>query len=104
MPADHDALIDKVRRDPEFHALVRKRTAFISRLSALMITIYFGFILMVAFAPQVLGMPIGSGVTTLGIPLGLGVILSAFVLTGLYVHRANTEFDASTRAIIERAQ
>jgi uncharacterized membrane protein (DUF485 family) len=98
------ALIDKVRRDPEFHALVRERSRFAWGLSCLMTAIYLGFILAVAFAPDLLGMPVGVGVTTIGIPLGLGVILAAFVLTGLYVRRANSEFDAKTQAIIERAR
>ncbi len=69
-----------------------------------MVAIYFGFILVVAFAPRLLGTPIGRGVTTIGIPIGLGVILTAFVLTGLYVRRANSEFDTMTRAIVERAK
>ena len=69
-----------------------------------MLAIYFGFIFIIAFAPKTLGTPIGSGVTTIGIPLGLFVIVSAFVLTGIYVRRANTEFDAITRQIIEEAK
>jgi uncharacterized membrane protein (DUF485 family) len=104
MKAEASALIDKVKRDPEFHALVRRRSAFAWTLSALMVAIYFGFILVVAFAPGLLGTPIGGGVTTIGIPIGLGVILAAFVLTGLYVRRANAEFDGMTRAIVERAR
>jgi len=98
------ARIDKVARDPAFHALVRERSRFAWGLSLLMMAIYFGFILAVAFAPGLLGTPIGAGVTTIGIPLGVGVILAAFVLTGLYVRRANSEFDAKTQAIIERAR
>jgi len=58
----------------------------------------------IAFAPAVLGLRIGNGVTTVGIPVGLLVIISAFVLTGIYVRRANSEFDALTRQIIERAK
>lgn len=91
-----------VRHDPEFLALVHKRSRFAWGLSALMAAIYFGFILVVAFAPKLLATPIGSGVTTVGIPLGLGVILAAFVLTGLYVRRANREFDARIAAITQR--
>jgi uncharacterized membrane protein (DUF485 family) len=55
-----------------------------------------------AFAPKVLGTPIGGGVMTVGIPVGLFVIVSAFVLTGIYVHRANSEFDSMTRQIKEK--
>lgn len=104
MNADTRALIDKVKRDPEFHALVRRRSRYAWTLSGLMAAFYFGFILVVAFAPKLLGTPVGGGVTTIGIPVGLGVILAAFVLTGLYVRRANTEFDAMTRTIVERAR
>lgn len=104
MKGETNALIDKVMRDPEFRALVRRRSLFAWSLSAIMAAIYFGFILVVAFAPGVLGQPIGDGVTTIGIPIGLGVIVTAFVLTGLYVRRANTEFDAATRTILERAR
>ena len=92
---------DRVKLDRRFQELVAKRTRFAWLLSATMLVIYFGFIFIIAFAPKSLGTPIGSGVTTIGIPLGLFVIISAFVLTGIYVYRANTEFDAITREIIE---
>jgi uncharacterized membrane protein (DUF485 family) len=93
--------LDRIKGDRRFQELVAKRTRFAWMLSAAMLVIYFGFIFIIAFAPKSLGTPIGSGVTTIGIPLGLFVIVSAFVLTGIYVHRANTEFDAITREIVE---
>lgn len=65
-----------------------------------MLVIYFGFIAIVAFKPEWLGIFI-SGAMTLGIPIGLAVIAAAFVLTGLYVYRANSEFDRLTREILE---
>ena len=104
MTTDTGALIEAIKRDPEFHELVRKRTSFAWALSTTMAVIYFGFILLVAFAPKFLGTPLGSGVTTIGIPLGLFVIVSAFVLTGLYVRRANSEFDALTQKIVARVE
>jgi len=94
-------VFDRVKGNRRFQELVAKRTRFAWLLSAAMLVIYFGFIFVIAFAPKSLGTPIGSGVTTIGIPLGLFVIVSAFVLTGIYVHRANTEFDAITREIVE---
>jgi uncharacterized membrane protein (DUF485 family) len=69
-----------------------------------MLVIYFGFIFIIAFAPKVLAVPLGAGVTTVGIPVGPFVIIAAFVLTGIYVRRANSEFDTMTRQIIERAK
>lgn len=104
MRSDNDALIRRIQCDPEFREFVRKRSRFTWGLSALMMAIYFGFILFVAFWPEALGAPIGSGYTTFGVPLGIGVIVSALVLSGIYVHRANTEFDAVIHRIIERAK
>jgi uncharacterized membrane protein (DUF485 family) len=67
----------------------------------MMLIVYFGFILLIAYAPKFLGTPLGSGVTTIGIPIGLSVIVLAFVLTGIYVRRANSSYDGLIRKIIE---
>jgi uncharacterized membrane protein (DUF485 family) len=88
---------NQVLRSPRFQELVRERTRFAWTLSIVMLVIYFGFILLVAFAKPLLATKIGGGVTSLGIVLGLGVIVSAFVLTGIYVQRANSRFDELTR-------
>ena len=74
-------------------------------LSLLMLLIYFGFIMLVAFDKPLLGTPIsGEGVTTIGIPIGLAVIVSAFLLTGFYVIRANARYDELTRQIVEESK
>jgi uncharacterized membrane protein (DUF485 family) len=93
-------MIEAIRRDPHFQTLVRRRMRFALALTAATLIIYFGYIAVVAFAPQWLGVSIGGGMT-LGIPIGLLVIVAAFALTALYVHRANTEYDALTRRILE---
>lgn len=94
--------IARIRAHPAYQELVRKRTSFGVILSIIMLVIYFGFVLLVAFNKQLLATPIAAGaVTTVGIPLGLFVIVSAFILTGIYVRRANSEFDALTRRITE---
>ena len=84
---------ERIQSSAKFRQLVDKRGKLAAILSVVMLAIYFGFILLVAYAPGFLGTPIGSGVTTIGIPIGLFVIVSAFVLTGIYVAKANTEFD-----------
>ena len=96
-------LTRRIRSNPKFAELTQKRTKFGWQLSFLMLAIYYGFILIVAFAPSVLGMPI-SGVITLGIPVGVFIIVAAFVLTGIYVRRANSEYDELNRQIIEEAR
>ena len=94
-PLDHN----QVLRSPRFQELVRQRARFAWTLTIAMLVIYFGFILLVAFAKPLLASKIGDGVTSLGIILGLGVIVSAFVLTGIYVQRANSRFDELTRRL-----
>lgn len=69
-----------------------------------MLTAYFGFILLVAFARPFLARPIGGGVTTLGVPIAVGVIMLGFALTGVYVRRANRAFDAALRALAGPAE
>jgi uncharacterized membrane protein (DUF485 family) len=97
--------IDNIKNDPQFQALVSKRSRFAWTLTITMLIIYFGFIFVIAFVPKVLAIPLGTGiVATVGIPVGLGVIVAAFVLTGIYVARANTEFDAMTQQIVERVK
>jgi uncharacterized membrane protein (DUF485 family) len=96
-------LTRRIRSNPKFAELTQKRTKFGVQLSILMLAIYYGFILVVAFAPSVLGIPI-SGVITLGIPVGVFIIVAAFVLTGIYVRRANSEYDELNRQIIEEAR
>lgn len=93
-------LIQKIKNDPNYVQLVQKRSRFGWQLSFIMLFIYFGFVLLIAFYPTFLATPLAKGwVTTIGIPLGLGVILTAFMLTGIYVWRANKEFDALTQMI-----
>jgi uncharacterized membrane protein (DUF485 family) len=92
---------ERILRSPQFQELIRRRSGFAWTLSAIMLGVYFGFILLVAFAKDLMAVRIGGGVTSLGILLGLGVIILAFVLTGIYVARANSRFDELTRSLTE---
>ncbi|BAC49379.1 blr4114 [Bradyrhizobium diazoefficiens USDA 110] len=91
----------KIERDPNYQELVRRRSSLGWMLSAVMLVVYFGFILLVAYAPKFLGIPLGSGVTTIGIPIGLSVIVLAFLLTGIYVRQASSSYDVLIRKIVE---
>ena len=68
-----------------------------------MMIVYYGFILLVAFNKPFLATRLGEGVTTIGMPIGLGVIVFTIVITGIYVRRANTEFDRLTDEIAKGA-
>jgi len=98
---DH-ATIEQIKNNPKFQKLVKERSAFAWKLSIAMLVVYYAFILTIAFSPASLGASMG-GIITVGIPVGIGIIVFAFILTGIYVKRANTEFDALTQQIKEEA-
>ena len=87
-------MVEKIKADPAYQELITKRGSFAIKLSITMLVVYFSFILTIAFNPGALGAPLSSdSVTTVGIPVGMFIIVFAFVLTGIYVKRANSEFD-----------
>lgn len=99
-----DQTASRIRSNPKFTELVQKRSRFAWTLSVIMLAIYYGFILIIAFAPSILAIPTAPGaVVTVGIPVGILIIVAAFVLTGIYVRRANSEFDEINRQILEGA-
>ena len=98
-----EAIAAQIRMNPHFIELQRSRRTFGWTLTILMLAIYYGFILLVAFTPRLIGQSV-DGSITVGIVLGVAVILSAILLTGIYVARANSTYDALTRRIGSDAQ
>jgi uncharacterized membrane protein (DUF485 family) len=98
-----DSIVARIEANPKYHELRRKRTAFGWTLTLLMLLVYFGYIALIAFNKPFLAQPIGNGVTTLGIPIGMGVIIFTIVITAIYVRRANGEYDRLTAEILEEA-
>ncbi len=88
-----------ITNDPAFRELTRQRNGLATTLSVVMMAIYLGFILLVAFDKPLLATKVG-GTTSLGIVLGLVVIVAAIVLTGFYVVRANGRFDELTDRLV----
>ena len=98
-----DTVVAKIEANPKYHELRRKRNSFGWLLTILMMVVYYGYIALIAFNKPFLAQPIGAGVTSLGIPIGLGVIIFTIAITGLYVRRANGEFDRLTAEILKEA-
>lgn len=96
-------LTQRILRDPKYQELKAKRSRFGWWLTLAMMLVYYGFILLVAFDKPFLATRLGAGVTTVGMPLGLAVIVFTIVITGLYVRRANSEYDALTEQITKAA-
>ncbi|AJF71264.1 MULTISPECIES: DUF485 domain-containing protein [Raoultella] len=101
----NDQICQRIENSANFRELVATRQRFAAILSLIMLVIYVGFILLIAFAPGWLGTPLHAGTSvTRGIPIGIGVIVISFLLTGVYVWRANGEFDRLTKSILKEVQ
>lgn len=88
-------------QDPEFKKLARRKNSMSITMTVIMMTVYFGFIFLMAFAPGTLSGRVAGG-ATLGIPVGIGIIVFAWLLTGVYVRWANTEYDDMVARVKER--
>jgi len=95
-----DPVVARIRANPKYQELKSKRNTFGITLLILMLVVYYGYIALIAWNKEFLGTPIGSGVTTIGVPIGFGVIIFTIAITGFYVRRANSEFDRLTAEII----
>ena len=98
-----DDLGDRIRANPKYQELVSKRNSYGWIMTALMMIVYYGYILLVAFNKEFLAQKTGAGVTSLGIPIGVGVILFTIIITGIYIRRANTEFDDLKAQVIKES-
>ena len=81
----------------EFKHLVARRWRASAILTALLFIIYYGFILLVATNKPLLATRMGSG--TLGILLGVLVIVLSWVITAAYVVWANRNYDPEVRRL-----
>ena len=98
-------VLDRVTKNPKFLEFVAMRSTYSIIMAIISASAYYGFILLVAFNKEFLAQKLGAGMTTsIGVPIGVGVIVFTIVLTWIYVRRANTEFDAINESIIKEAQ
>jgi uncharacterized membrane protein (DUF485 family) len=94
-------LAKRIASHPRYRELKAKRTALGWWLTLVGMLAYYGFILLVAFDKPLLAQKIGNGVTTLGMPLGVAVIVLTIIITWIYIRRANSEFDSLTEQIVK---
>ena len=96
-----DPIVARIEANPKYHELRRKRNGFGWLLTALMLIVYYGYIALIAFDKPFLAAPLGAGVTSIGIPIGMGVIVFTVLITAIYVRRANSEYDRLTAEILK---
>ena len=95
-------LTRRIAADPSYRELKAKRTRLGWVLTIAMLLVYYGFIMLVAFDKPFLFQLLGAGVTTIGMPIGFAVIVFTVVITGIYVRRANSEFDRLSDQIAKK--
>ena len=73
-------------------------------LAIIVLTMFYGYVLTIAFNPTALGRPVAEGsMLTIGVAVELFMFIFFWVLTAFYVRRANNEFDAMTQDLIRDA-
>ncbi len=94
-----DNQVRKISSNPNYQKLVARRSSYSWLLSFMMMVVFYGYIILIAFKKGIMATRIGEGVTTWGMPIGLFVIFFTVIITGIYVRRANNEFDELTEKI-----
>jgi uncharacterized membrane protein (DUF485 family) len=95
----------KIRSNPKFAELVGKRTRFAIILSLVVLVPYYTFMFLVSTQPQIFATKIAEGsVITIGWPIAALIVVAGWLLTGVYVSRANGEFDRLTEEVLKEAR
>ena len=101
--SDADPNLERIRSHTQYQVLRTRRNRLGWTLTVAMLIVYYGYVALIAFNKAFLAQPIGTGVTTLGIPIGVAVIVFTVAIVGYYVRRANSEYDALTARILKDA-
>ncbi len=99
-----EAQVEKILQNPKFKEMVRQKSILSWTLTVFMLVVYVGFMLLVGYNKELLSQSISGGVTTWGIPLGLGIIVLSFVLCGVYSYIANNKLDPLNEEAIREVE
>ena len=94
----------KIRSNPKFAEMVGKRTRFAIILSIIVLVPYYAFMMITAFRPALLAQPISEGsIITIGWPIGVLLVVGSWITTGIYISRANGEFDRLNEEVLRES-
>ena len=95
---------ERIRGNPKFAEMVGKRTRFAIILSLVVLVPYYTFMMITAFNPALLAQPISDGsIITIGWPVGVILVVGSWLTTGIYIRRANGEFDTLNEQILKES-
>jgi uncharacterized membrane protein (DUF485 family) len=89
--------VERILQNPKFQEMVRQKSRLSWTLTGIMLFVYVGFMLLVGYNKEFLMSSLSGGVTTWGIPLGIGIIILSFVLCAVYSYIANHKLDQLTQ-------
>ena len=99
-----DPVLARIESNPKYQLLKRRRNTLGWTLTVLMLAAYYGYVGLIAFDKEFLAQRLGSGVSTIGIPIAMGLIVFTVAITGFYVWRANREFDRLVDDVLQEAR
>ena len=95
----------KIRSNPKFAEMVGKRTRFAVVLSLIVLVPYYTYMLLVSLQPQIFAAKIGDGgIITIGWPIAALIVVGGWLMTGIYISKANGEFDDLNKQILDEAR
>jgi uncharacterized membrane protein (DUF485 family) len=99
-----DKQVERILQNPKFKEMVSKKSTLSWTLTAIMLFVYVGFMLLVGYNKEFLLSSISGGVTTWGMPLGLSIIVLSFLLCGVYSYIANNKLDKLNEEAIREVE
>lgn len=97
-------VVARIQQNPKFQQMVSTRNTYSNIMTVLMLIAYFGYILLIAFNKPFLATKVAAGATmSVGIPMGIGVLVFTIVITWIYVNKANGDFDAMKDEVVREA-
>jgi len=88
----------EILQSPAFKKLVKNRWNISLTFTFLMLFVYIGFLMVVAYHKETLKMPVGDSLNV-AIIVGIGIIIFSWLITGVYVYWANNYYDAAVKEI-----